>query len=350
MPALGYTYDDHLPADFSAQSLRDDVRTGLTAPRKWLPPKWFYDKVGSELFEDITALREYYPTRTERAILAESAAAIVSSAGMDTLIELGSGSSEKTRLLLDAMLARTEGRAERREQDPAADPSASPGATPVPSYVALDVSEDALRSACAALVSSYPRLRVGALRADFTHHLELLPAGEQVGRRTVAFLGSTIGNFEPTERAAFLRALRAQLRDEDHFLLGADLVKSADVLVPAYDDAAGVTAAFNLNLLDVLDHRLRADFDRAAFDHVVVWDAQNEWIEMRLRATRDMVVHVADLDLDVHFDRGEDVRTEISAKFRRETLTAELTAAGFVGRGWWTDQRDWFSLSLWGTA
>ena len=350
MPALGYTYDDHLPADFSAQSLRDDVRTGLTAPRKWLPPKWFYDKVGSELFEDITALREYYPTRTERAILAESAAAIVSSAGMDTLIELGSGSSEKTRLLLDAMLARTEGRAERREQDPAADPSASPGATPVPSYVALDVSEDALRSACAALVSSYPRLRVGALRADFTHHLELLPAGEQVGRRTLAFLGSTIGNFEPTQRAAFLRALRAQLHHEDHFLLGTDLVKSADVLVPAYDDPAGVTAAFNLNLLDVLNHRLRADFDRAAFDHVVVWDAQNEWIEMRLRATRDMVVHVADLDLDVHFDRGEDVRTEISAKFRRESLTAELAAAGFVSRGWWTDQRDWFSLSLWGTA
>jgi L-histidine Nalpha-methyltransferase len=355
MPALGYTYDDHLPADFSAQSLRDDVRTGLTALRKWLPPKWFYDKVGSELFEDITALREYYPTRTERAILAESATAIVGAAGADTLIELGSGSSEKTRLLLDAMLAEAAGRAERRGHDGAvADPIASYvasyAASPVASYVALDVSEDALRSACAALVSSYPLLRVGAMRADFTHHLELLPGGAEPARRTVAFLGSTIGNFEPAERGAFLRALRAQLGEHDHFLLGADLVKSADVLVPAYDDAAGVTAAFNLNLLDVLNHSLRADFDRTAFDHVVVWDAENEWIEMRLRATRDMVVHLPDLDLDVCFDRGEDVRTEVSAKFRRETLTAELAAAGFVSRGWWTDQRDWFSLSLWGTA
>ena len=280
MPALGYTYDDHLPADFSAQSLRDDVRTGLTAPRKWLPPKWFYDKVGSELFEDITALREYYPTRTERAILAESAAAIVGAAGSDTLIELGSGSSEKTRLLLDAMLARTRPTAadtsRRTTGDTAASTAADRGPLPshVASYVALDVSEDALRSACAALVSSYPRLRVGALRADFTHQLELLPGGANADRRTVAFLGSTIGNFEPAERAAFLRALRAQLGEHDHFLLGADLVKSADVLVPAYDDAAGVTAAFNLNLLDVLNHSLRADFDRTAFDHVVVWDAR----------------------------------------------------------------------------
>ena len=347
MPALGYTYDDHLPADFSAQSLRDDVRTGLTAPRKWLPPKWFYDKVGSELFEDITALREYYPTRTERAILAESAAAIVAAAGSDTLIELGSGSSEKTRLLLDAMLAQAVDRAEPRGHDGATD---DPISSYLGSYIALDVSEDALRSACGALVSSYPRLRVGAMRADFTHHLELLPRGAGTDRRTVAFLGSTIGNFEPTERAAFLRALRVQLGEHDHFLLGADLVKSADVLIPAYDDAAGVTAAFNLNLLDVLNHSLRADFDCATFDHVVVWDAENEWIEMRLRATRDMVVHLPDLDLSVDFDRDEDVRTEISAKFRRESLTAELESAGFVARGWWTDRRDWFSLSLWGTA
>ncbi len=361
MPALGYTYDDHLPADFSAQSLRDDVRTGLTAPRKWLPPKWFYDKVGSELFEDITALREYYPTRTERSILADYAAEIVGAAGSDTLIELGSGSSEKTRLLLDAMLAHASDRAalgEMRDGDSgdsgdsgdAGRPMGTAVASAVGSYTAWDVSEDALRSACAALVSGYPRLRVAAMRADFTHQLDLLPGGAAADRRMVAFLGSTIGNFEPTERAAFLRSLRAQLGEHDHFLLGADLVKSADILVPAYDDAAGVTAAFNLNLLDVLNHSLRADFDRGAFDHVVVWDDENEWIEMRLRATRDMVVHLPDLDLDVHFERGEDVRTEISAKFRQETLTAELAAAGFVSRGWWTDRQNWFALSLWGTA
>ena len=326
MSTSGYTYDDHLPADFSDQSLRADVATGLTAARKWLPPKWFYDKIGSELFEDITRLREYYPTRTERAILDRHATEIIEAAGSDTLIELGSGSSEKTTLLLDALTSRAPGQA---------------------TYVALDVSEDALRSACSVLVAAYPDLRVGAMRADFTHQLDLLPRG---GARTVAFLGSTIGNFEPAERAAFLRSLRAGLDPDDRFLLGADLVKSPDVLVPAYDDAAGVTAEFNLNLLDVLNQRLDANFDRTAFEHVAVWDAECEWIEMRLRATRDIVTQVPGVGLTVRLARGESIRTEISAKFRRAGLTAELQAAGFVEHGWWTDEREWFSLSLWGPA
>ncbi|HEY7816004.1 MAG TPA: L-histidine N(alpha)-methyltransferase, partial [Nakamurella sp.] len=312
---FGYGYHDHLPADFFDRSLRDDVLAGLTASRKWLPPKWFYDKVGSELFEDITRLPEYYPTRTERAILTTHAAEIVELAGTRTLIELGSGSSEKTRLLLDAMLR-----------------PAGPGTGPEGlGYVALDVSEDALRLACAGLVAQYPRLRVAAVRADFTHQLDVLPGGLD---RTVAFLGGTIGNFDPAERAAFLAALRERLRPGDHFLLGADLVKPADVLVPAYDDAAGVTAAFNLNVLDVLNRRLGANFDRTDFDHVAVWDPGDEWIEMRLRASREVAVRIDDLDLDVRLDRGEDIRTEISAKFRRDRLTAELTEAGFTGRGW----------------
>lgn len=319
----GYTYADHLPADFSDSELRADVRTGLTASRKWLPPKWFYDKIGSELFEDITRLPEYYPTRTERGILSRYAGDIVRAGTTDTLIELGSGSSEKTRLLLDAV---TEHRPDGG------------------SYVALDVSEDALRSACASIAASYPRLRVGGMRADFTHQLDRLPRG---GARTIAFLGGTIGNFEPAERADFLRSVRAGLGDDDTFLLGADLVKGADILVPAYADAAGVTAAFNLNLLDVLNHRLDADFDRACFEHVAVWDPANEWIEMRLRALRDVVAHLPALDLQVEFERGEYIRTEVSAKFRREGLTAEMTSAGFVERGWWTDDQDWFSLSLW---
>jgi len=321
---IGYTFTDHLPADFSDQSLRADVAQGLTATQKWLPPKWFYDKVGSELFEDITALPEYYPTRTERTILQQHAADIVRTAGTETLTELGSGSSDKTRLLLDAMLAEFPDRA---------------------SYVALDVSEDALRSACAGLVAVYPRLRIAALRADFTHQLEVLPAGDA---RTIAFLGSTIGNFEPAERASFLRSLRSVMKVGDHFLLGTDMVKSADVLVPAYDDAAGVTAAFNLNVLDVLNQRLDADFDRSAFRHTVVWNAEQEWIEMRLRATRDVVARVPGVGLRVEVARGEDIRTEISAKFRRAPLTAELAGAGFVERGWWTDERGWFSVSLWG--
>jgi L-histidine Nalpha-methyltransferase len=325
-PPIGFTFQDHLPADFSDRSLRADVITGLTAPRKWLPPKWFYDKVGSELFEEITRLPEYYPTRTERSILSEHAAAIVTAAGSDTLIELGSGSSEKTRLLLDAITAR------------------APGGG---SYVALDVSEDALRSASAGLATIYPRLTVTALRADFTHQLDLLPRG---GSRTIAFLGSTIGNFEPAERTAFLQGLREGMGENDHFLLGADLVKPADILVPAYDDAAGVTASFNLNVLDVLNQRLDADFDRSAFAHVAVWDAENEWIEMRLRATRDVTANIPGVGLRVEISRGESIRTEISAKFRLDSLTSELTAAGFVERGWWTDERAWFSVSLWGTA
>ena len=170
------------------------------------------------------------------------------------------------------------------------------------------------------------------------------------GARTVAFLGSTIGNFTPPERVEFLSSLRAGLSPDDRFLLGADLVKSPDALVPAYDDAAGVTAAFNLNLLDVLNQRLDANFDRTAFEHVALWDAENEWIEMRLRATRDLVAELPGVGLTVHLDRGESIRTEISAKFRRAGLTAELAAAGFVEHGWWTDEQEWFSLSLWGAA
>jgi len=323
---IQYDYVDHLPADFSDRELRADVRAGLLGARKSLPPKWFYDKVGSELFEDITRLPEYYPTRTERAILTLHADDIVRAAGTRTLVELGSGSSDKTRLLLEALISRTPGGG---------------------SYVALDVSEDALRSACAALAADYPTLRVSGLRADFTHQLDRLPQG---GARTIAFLGGTIGNFEPMERDAFLRTLRSGLQEDDTFLLGADLVKPAEILVPAYDDAAGVTAAFNLNLLDVLNHRLSADFDRSAFDHIAVWDAANEWIEMHLRSSRSMTVQLPALSTQVDIDKGEHIRTEISAKFRRDRLTAEMTAAGFVERGWWTDEQEWFSLSLWAPA
>ena len=327
MSTSGYTYDDHLPADFSDQSLRADVATGLTAARKWLPPKWFYDKIGSELFEDITRLREYYPTRTERAILDRHATEIIEAAGSDTLIELGSGSSEKTTLLLDALTSRAPGQA---------------------TYVALDVSEDALRSAC---VGARRRLSgpAGRRHAGRLHP----PVGPASARRCPRRSRSSAARSEtssPAERAAFLRSLRAGLDPDDRFLLGADLVKSPDVLVPAYDDAAGVTAEFNLNLLDVLNQRLDANFDRTAFEHVAVWDAENEWIEMRLRATREIVTQVPGVGLTVRLARGESIRTEISAKFRRAGLTAELQAAGFVEHGWWTDEREWFSLSLWGPA
>jgi L-histidine Nalpha-methyltransferase len=316
------TFTDLLPADFDDVSLRDDVRAGLTAQPKSLPPRWLYDKTGSSLFEEITRLPEYYPTRTERGILVARAAEIVAAAGATVLVELGSGSSEKTTRLLDALAART------------ADPH----------YVALDVSGDALTGAADQLRRRYPGLAIDLIRADFSVHLGQLPAP---GYRLVAFLGSTIGNFEPAARARFLAALRAVLEPGEHFLLGTDLVKPASVLVPAYDDAAGVTAAFNLNVLRVLNNRLRADFDLDAFRHVAVWDADRDWIEMRLRARGSMAVSVADLGLSVNFVDGEEMLTEISAKFRRDRVVEELSAAGFTPAGWWTDSREWFALSLW---
>jgi L-histidine N-alpha-methyltransferase len=321
-PSSSFALDVHLPPDFATESLRRDALNGLSAQPRSIPPKWFYDKQGSMLFEEITRLPEYYPTRAEREILERHADEIAQAAGCDTLVELGSGSSIKTRLLIDAM-----------GQD-----------KPLTSYVALDVSEDALREAGERLVREHPQLRVHALVADFEHQLTLLPRD---GKRLVAFLGGTIGNFEPVARAAFLTALRRELAPGEGFLLGADLVKSPGVLVPAYDDAAGVTAAFNRNVLDVLNSGLGADFDSSSFEHVAVWDDEAEWIEMRLRSTRDQTVRVAALDLDVTFAEGEEIRTEISAKFRREGLERELTAAGFEANGWWTDEQGRFSVSLW---
>jgi L-histidine Nalpha-methyltransferase len=323
---MSYGYTDHLDGDFTLRSLHADVLDGLLAEHKWLPPKWFYDKNGSALFEEITQLPEYYPTRTERAILDRSAAEIVARSGADVLVELGSGSSEKTRLLLDAL------------------------PTGGSSYIALDVSETALRMACESVAAAYPRLRVEAVRADFESQLSSVLSAGRSGRRLLAFLGGTIGNLAPEPRRAFLGEVRAGLSAGDSFLLGADLVKSPEVLVPAYDDAAGVTAAFNLNVLEVLNRRLAADFDRADFEHRAVWDPENAWIEMRLRALRPVRVSVADLDLVLEFAEGEELRTEISAKFTRPRLESEFATAGFAPAGWWTDPDTLFSLSLWTPA
>lgn len=311
-----YLLDTELTA-----ALRDDARAGLTATPKTLPPKYFYDARGSELFEEITRLPEYYPTRAEREILTGRAPLIARVTGAKTLVELGSGSSEKTRLLLDALR----------------------DAGTLGSFAPLDVSASALRDAVATLRTDYPDLHVRGIVADFVNHLEVLPDN---GDRLVAFLGGTIGNFTPAERAPFLAALRDRLSTGEWLLLGADLVKSPDMLVPAYDDAAGVTAEFNRNVLHVLNRALDADFDVTAFEHVALWDPANEWIEMRLRATSAQRVHVGGLDLTVDFAEGEELRTEVSAKFRREGLTAELSAAGFTLHHWWTDEAGRFALAL----
>ncbi|GHH63508.1 histidine N-alpha-methyltransferase [Kitasatospora indigofera] len=310
-----------LPADHFSQALRHDVQHGLTSEPKWLPPKWFYDARGSDLFEEITRLPEYYPTRAERAILTERAGEIAAASKARTLVELGSGSSEKTRLLLDALheLGTLE------------------------TYVPVDVSESALTAAGQALAEEYPELTVRAVLSDFTAGPGLPPDG---GPRLVAFLGGTLGNLLPPERAEFLTTLRGMVDHGDSLLLGTDLVKDPAVLVAAYDDSAGVTAEFNKNVLNVLNRELAADFDPAAFEHVALWDAEQEWIEMRLRSLRTQTVKIPALDLPVHFEAGEELRTEVSAKFRRERVADELAAAGFRLSRWWTDEAGRFGLSL----
>ena len=337
------TIEYRLPPDYRAASLRADALAGLTATPKSLPPKWFYDAQGSALFEKITELPEYYPTRAERSILSAVAADIARISEARVLVELGSGSSEKTRLLLSAL--RDEGT--------------------LRAYVPVDVSESALVQAGDALAVEYPGLTVHAVVSDFEEYLGLEPSagtapsgtapsptasadsGDAVGGpRLVAFLGSTIGNMVPAERALFLRRVRSRLRPGDSFLLGTDLVKDPAVLVAAYDDSAGVTAAFNKNVLAVLNAELGADFDLDAFEHVARWDSGHEWIEMRLRSTADQLTRVRNLGLVVPFAAGEEMLTEVSAKFRHAGVESELAAAGLALRSWWTDPAGRFGLSL----
>jgi L-histidine N-alpha-methyltransferase len=313
--------DRRLPDHFFEASLRADVLAGLTSTPKSLPPKWFYDERGSELFDKITLLDEYYPTRAEREILAASAAEIAAATRSSTLVELGSGSGDKTRLLLDALAE----------------------AGQLAEYVPVDVSESALVTAASRMLARYPGLRVHAVLSDFTEHLGFPDSG---GPRLVVFLGGTIGNLLPAERGEFLTNLRAQMQDGDALLLGTDLVKDPQVLIAAYDDAAGVTAEFNKNILRVLNAELDGNFDLDEFDHVAVWNAEDEWIEMRLRSAVDQAVLLKAMNLSVQFGAGEQMRTEISAKFRREGVAAELAGAGLKLRSWWTDAQARFGLSL----
>jgi len=309
--------DVRLGASDLDAALRADVAAGLGARPRSLPPKWFYDARGGQLFDEITRLPEYYPTRAETEILTARADEVAALTGATHLVELGSGTSTKTRLLLDALPARV--------------------CTP------FDVDEAMLRAAAPMLETAYPGLEVQAVVGDFQHHLGALPG---TGGRLVAFLGSTIGNLEPPDRAKLLNDLGSTLSIDEWLLLGTDLVKDEATLVAAYDDAQGVTAEFNRNVLHVLNRQLHADFDVAGFHHLARWVPEEEWIEMRLAARGDQSVRVDDLDLDIHFDDGEELRTEISAKFRRDGVEAELAAAGFELARWWTDAEDRFALSL----
>ncbi|MGH2944037.1 MAG: L-histidine N(alpha)-methyltransferase [Solirubrobacteraceae bacterium] len=304
------------------RTLADDVLDGLTRPVKELPPKHLYDARGSELFDAICEQPEYYQTRTERAILQAHAGDIVERTGAVELVELGSGSATKTRVLLDAMAA----------------------AGTLARYVPVDVSASTVHAVAELFCEEYPGLKVHGVVGDFERHLGKLP--QPAGPRLVPFLGGTIGNFPPGSRRRFLRSLRKVLGGDGHLLLGTDLVKEPRIIEAAYDDEAGVTAQFNRNVLHVLNRELGANFDVDAFEHVAFFDREREWIEMRLRALTPQHVRVEALDLDVDFAAREELRTEISAKFTPERLHADLEAAGLELVELFTDPDELFAVSL----
>jgi len=306
------------------RSLANDVLDGLTRPFKELPPKHFYDSRGSALFERICEQPEYYPTRTERSILESRAAEIVQATGAGELVELGSGAADKARILLDAMA----------------------DAGTLQRYVPLDVSEVVVRDAAAQLVDEYPELRVHGVIGDFERHLDRVPGPIDGVPRIVALLGGTIGNFPPGTRRRLLRSVGSLLGPDDRLLLGTDLVKDPTVIEAAYDDAQGVTAEFNRNVLHVINRELGADFTPEQFDHVAFFDRRHEWIEMRLRSQRPHSVLIGDLGLRVDFAAGEELRTEISAKFTRTRVESDFLAAGLALDRWYTDQDERYALSL----
>ncbi len=311
----------HLPPGGPLSGMAADVRIGLTKPFKELSPRYFYDERGSELFERITETPEYYPTRAERAILELHAGEIVTAAGEPaTLIELGSGSAAKTRVLLDAM--RDGGCLE--------------------AYAPVDISEEITRDTASRIADEYG-IAVHGLVCDFERDLERIPLS---GPRLIAFLGGTIGNFEPQQRASFLARVANLLEADDRFLLGTDLIKDRATLEAAYNDAAGVTAEFNKNVLAVLNERLGADFDLDAFEHVAFFDEENLFVDIRLRSLRRQLVTIADLGMTVAFERGEEMRTEISTKFARPGLEGIYAEAGLALTDWWSDPDGLFGLSL----
>jgi L-histidine N-alpha-methyltransferase len=318
---MTFTIDVHLSADEVRQQMRGDALEGLQGRPKSIPPVWFYDERGSRLFEDITQLPEYYPTRAERALLEAHAPEIAELSKADTLVELGAGACDKTRILLTAMQE----------------------AGTLSRYVPFDVSDDFLRDVAATLAEEYDQLDIHVVIGDFHHHLGEIPSD---GRRMIAFLGGTIGNLAPAQRVRFLSQLHATMADGDSLLIGTDLVKDRSRLVAAYDDAAGVTADFNRNVLHVLNEQLGGDFDPDRFRHVALWNEDEQWIEMRLRAEEATEVTLTGADIVVQFDEGEDLLTEISAKFTPQRVQRELRDAGFVVDGMWGADDGEFLLTL----
>jgi L-histidine N-alpha-methyltransferase len=310
-----------LDEDDRRAAFRDAALSGLQASPKRIPSIWLYDERGSLLFDEITRLPEYYLTRREREILEERALTIASDTRAATLVELGSGTSEKTRLLLDALAA----------------------AGTLGCFAALEVSEEVLVASARAIAEEYPAIEVRAIVGDFERHLSALPAG---GRRLFAFLGSTLGNFEPEGRARFLQAVSASLDAADALLLGIDLVKEPARIVAAYNDSAGLSERFQRNGLAHLDRELGSDFSRARFEYRAFWDAEREWVDIGFESLGEQVVRVPELGIDVQLADGERLRTQVSAKFRRERLEIELADTGMALTRWWTDINDDFGVAL----
>ncbi len=315
------TVDAHLPSDWARGAMREDIHRAFTRRPMILPPKWLYDDRGSEIFDGITRLPEYYPTEAEREILAGHAAEIAAVTGATTVVELGSGTSDKTRTLLDAFWST--GQLER--------------------FVPLDVSEATLLAAADMLAARYEGLEVRAVVGDFTRHLQQLPRG---GTRLVAFLGGTLGNFYEEERRAFLGAMADSLEEGEWLLLGVDRVKEVGRILDAYNDSAGLTDDFIKNVITVLNRELDGDLPVQDFDYIPFWDAKQERVDMRLRATAPIQSRIAALDLDVALDLGEELRVEISNKFRIDQLDAELASLGFELAHSWTDANEDFGMVL----
>jgi L-histidine N-alpha-methyltransferase len=302
-------------------SLYDKTFWTLRQSPREIPAVWLYDERGSQLFDEITRLPEYYPTRCEREILAQRAQEIAEQTGADTLVELGSGTSDKTRLLLDALT----------------------GAGTLERFVPLDVSEETLRASAHSVAEEYTSIGIHAIVADFERHLSALPDGE---RRLVAFLGGTIGNLDPAHRGKFLASVAALLQPQDAFLLGVDLVKDVARIEGAYNDPRGVTEAFVRNGFAAVNRALGADFSSERFDFSATWSPTEEWMDIGFFARSAHNVTIPELEVVIPFASGEYLRFEISGKFRRERLDSELRAAGLQVDAWWTDRNREFAVLL----
>ena len=318
-----YRLDVH-PLGPGDEGLAADAREGLAATPKSLPPKHFYDERGSGLFEQITRLPEYYQSRSEMGILNRIAPGLVARHAVGELVELGSGASRKTQALLDAM--RDAGRLER--------------------YVPFDVCPEAILAAAGRLAETYPGLHVHGVAGDFDRHLPGVPPRDDDATRLVAFLGGTIGNLEPAARTPFLRSVAELMGPGDLLLVGTDLAGGAARIQPAYDDAQGVTAEFNLNVLRVLNRELDADFDLDLFEHVAIYDPGPPWIEMRLRSLADQTVRLEAIGMEVSFAEGEEMRTEISCKFTKAMVEETYADAGMELAEWHEDDLGWFAVSV----